>query len=204
MQWSQLSAALNIGAIQEHSIVNGPGERFVIWLQGCSMRCPGCANPEFQPRKRGLIIPVEQMAGRILATRGIDGVTYSGGEPTLQARPLAILSRRLRQAGLGIVCYTGYTLEELRQRNNPWLKRLLSQVDVVIAGPFIHEQATNLLWRGSRNQQVHFLTDRYREWVAQVDQETSQVELLVSSGSFTITGFWPTGFVESLINKLRV
>ena len=91
---------LNLGAIQERSAVNGPGERFVLWLQGCPLRCPGCCNPEFQPLVPRHLLVVEELAGRILAVPGIEGVTYSGGEPTVQARGLACLSERLRPAGL--------------------------------------------------------------------------------------------------------
>jgi len=59
------------------------------------------------------------MAERILRTPGIEGVTYSGGEPMIQAEPLYTLSQILRSQGLSILCYTGYTLTELQTKKRP-------------------------------------------------------------------------------------
>jgi len=143
------------------------------------------------------------MANQILTLRGIEGVTYTGGEPMLQAHALVLLSQRLRQMGLTVVCYTGYTLEALRHHTDSWVSRLLNQVDILIDGPFVQAEAASLLWRGSRNQQVYFLTETYRDWKPKVNQASAQVELTLATHDFTTTGIWPLGFVERLEDALR-
>ena len=189
---------LNVGAWQERSVANGPGERFVLWLQGCPVLCPGCFNEELLPFVPRHLITVEAMADRILAVPSIEGVTYTGGEPTVQAQGLALLSERLRACGLTVVCYTGYTLEALQARHDLWIDRLLSEVDVLIDGPFVRDQGTNLLWRGSSNQRVRFLTDVYRHLAGDVDCSPAQVEFAIGSKEFLTTGTWPQGFLERL------
>jgi len=194
---------LNVGTWLERSLANGPGERFALWLQGCPLRCPGCFNPEYLPLEPRHLIPVEEMAGRILAVHGIEGVTYTGGEPTLQAGGLALLSERLRRAGLTVVCYSGYTLEQLQARDDPWIKGLLTYVDILIDGPYVREKAANLLWRGSTNQRVHFLTPTYRHLAGEVDRRPAEVEFAIGHETLTTTGTWPPGFLERLKEVLE-
>ncbi len=194
---------LNVGAWQTRSVANGPGERFVLWLQGCPRRCPGCLSPEFQPFERRRVIPVEDMARRILSVPGIEGVTYTGGEPIVQARGLAELGERLQEAGLTVVCYTGETIEALQARDRPWITRMLASVDILIDGPYLQEEAANPLWRGSSNQRVHFLSPAYRHPVAQVASRPAQVELALEGDRFVTTGTWPRGFLERLREVLR-
>lgn len=195
---------LNIGALQERSVVNGPGNRFVIWVQGCPIRCPGCINPElwsFSPRN---ILPVDEVFERILKVKDIEGVTYTGGEPFAQAKALALLGERLKEEGLSVVCYTGYLLEDLKMRHDPWIARLLSVVDVLIDGPFIEELRAPLLWRGSTNQRVHFLTRRYAHLSnALRDREMAECEFTVSPKGLVTTGFWPEALLSKLLQKVR-
>lgn len=188
--------SLNLGAWQTRSIVNGPSERFVLWLQGCPRRCWGCINPAYlaiEPRHE---IAVDELTAKILAVSGIEGVTYSGGEPFLQPAALSKLSDNLRAAGLGIVCFTGYTLEALQTHSDIWTKQLLAQIDLLIDGPFELEKAAPLRWRGSHNQRLHFLTDRYSSYAT--DTSTTEVELVMTSGGVMATGFWPANFLERL------
>lgn len=194
---------LNVGAWMERSVANGPGERFVLWLQGCPLRCPGCFNPEFLPFVPRHRLEVGELAGKILAVTGLEGVTYTGGEPMVQARGLALLSQRLRDAGLTVVCYTGYTLEELEARADFWIQRLLLTVDILIDGPFLVEQAASLPWRGSRNQRVHFLTDTYRHLAGWMERRPAEVEFSVGAEGFAATGTWPQEFWQRLQRLLQ-
>jgi anaerobic ribonucleoside-triphosphate reductase activating protein len=152
------STVLNLATWQARSLSNGPGSRYVLWLQGCFRECPGCVNAPMQPHVIRHVRGVDDVAAAILAAPDIEGVTYSGGEPLEQVKPLVVLSRRLRRAGVSIVCYTGYTLQELQRSGRPDVSELLDCVDILIDGPFLLDQAACLLWRGSRNQQVHFVT----------------------------------------------
>ncbi|MCS7279061.1 MAG: radical SAM protein [Thermodesulfobacteriaceae bacterium] len=190
---------LNIGAIQERSIANGPGERFVLWLQGCLLNCPGCINPEFQPLVKRVILSVEEVFERITKVKGIEGVTFTGGEPMLQAKALALLSEKLKKTGLTLMCYTGYTLEELKTFNNYWIEKLLSNLDILIDGPFILEKKASLPWRGSSNQRVYFLTPTYQHLQKFVESPLREIEFIVDSKGFLVTGV----SFEELLLKLR-
>ncbi len=194
---------LNLGAWLERSAANGPGDRYVLWLQGCLLHCDGCFSPEFWPTEPNRPVAVEEMARRIVSVEGIEGVTYTGGEPTLQAHGLALLSRRLRAAGLTVVCYTGDTIESLRARGDPWVEALLACTDILIDGPYHRQEAANLLWRGSANQRVLFLSDAYRHLAGQVEKGAAEVEFAIGQDGFTTTGTWPEGFLERLRRKLK-
>jgi len=194
---------LNVGAWQERSVANGPGERFVLWLQGCGRRCPGCFNPEFQPFVRRERVTSEGVAGKVLRTEGIDGVSFTGGEPMMQARGLFELARMVRARGLSVFCYTGFTLEELQGSWNPWVLALLRQVDVLIDGPYEQDQAAALRWRGSRNQRVHFLTDRYRSLVGDAQKPLVEMEFIIGDSSLSMTGGLDEAFVARLQQILR-
>lgn len=145
---------LNLAGFLAKSEVNGPGTRAVIWVQGCPLCCPGCFNAQFQPFSPATLIPVNELAETIRTLSGIDGVTFSGGEPFAQAGPLAELGRQLRGAGLSIVTYTGYTTEQLATGDDPAWPSLLAVTDLIIAGPYIAGMAKPDLLKGSSNQQV--------------------------------------------------
>lgn len=179
---------INIAAEMPRSVANGPGMRYVVWVQGCSLHCPGCFNPDFQALRLNRLVPVEELAKRVLATPGIEGVTYTGGEPFLQDEPLYLLSTILKGHGLGIVCYTGFTLEELRDTGRPCSHKLVGLVDMLIDGRFELAQRANLLWRGSANQRVHFLTDRYAQYRRLVEDRVSEMEISVSRDNMLLTG----------------
>lgn len=194
---------LNLAYWTERSIVNGPGERFVLWVQGCPLRCPGCINPDFLLVKPRHLVPVKAMAERILLVDDIEGITYSGGEPTNQAAALAILNRTLKQEGLTIVSYSGFTLEELQARNDPAINEFLAGLDILIDGPYIAEQAEPLPWRGSHNQTVHFLTDTYRHLSDNVHLPERRAELVVGDSNWLMTGIWEQEFRHLLEKALR-
>jgi anaerobic ribonucleoside-triphosphate reductase activating protein len=170
----------------DRSRVNGPGERFVLWVQGCGLRCPGCWNRDmwdFQPRHP---LTVDQLCGMVLAIDGIEGVTFTGGEPMAQAHPLAEASSRLRAAGLSIMVFTGHEIAELRDDAS---QHLLDQTDIAVTGRYLrHLRDTSLLWRGSGNQRVSFLSERYSE--AEITETAGALEIHLSpDGSAVVTGF---------------
>ena len=181
---------IRIHSTIQRSRVNGPGERFVIWVQGCSLGCPGCFNPETHSPEGGRTVGVDELAREILATGGLEGVTLSGGEPFQQAGPLAELCRALSDAGLSLFVFSGYSLSEIRAADDAAWQVLLSQVDILTAGRFIETQKANLLWRGSENQQVHFLTDRYSPDDFDLEKPLTQVEVTIGpTGEIQLTGF---------------
>lgn len=167
------------------SAVNGPGERFVLWVQGCPLACEGCWNPDTWSFTRRNVYDVNELIAEILATEGIEGVTFSGGEPFMQARALAYLGSAIRNAGLSVFVFTGYRLDELTHQNH---RDLLDVTDVLVDGRYDAAlQSEGLVWRGSTNQRVHFRTNRY----GPADmRDVPEAEFhLDMDGSVTVTGF---------------
>lgn len=185
-----MSLLLNVHSFVERSTENGPGARAVLWVQGCTRRCPGCGNPDTHSRAVRTLVPVTDLAERIGRLPDIEGLTISGGEPFLQAAALAALGRAIHEQQRGLVVFTGFTLDELRQSSLPARDALLAVTDLLAAGPFIQAQACKLPLRGSRNQTLHFLTNRYRAWQDELNTGVHGVEILIdAAGEMIITGF---------------
>lgn len=176
---------LRLHAWEPASRANGPGLRAVVWLQGCTLACPGCFNPGAQDARGGFESDVESLALELLSHPELEGVSISGGEPFQQPEALAQLLARLRPAGLSTLVFTGYTSEALRTR--PHGPRILSLVDVLVAGPYRRELHLGAGLLGSSNQRLHLLTPRYRpaDFAALPPCEV----ILHRDGSVTISGF---------------
>ena len=146
---------MRIYGLVQDSIVDGPGFRFVCFVQGCPHHCPGCHNPDSHDPAGGREMDVEEVAAQMLSNPLTDGLTLSGGEPMEQAAACLRLAERAHGAGLNVWCYTGYTLEHLLQEGTTDQRALLEQVDVLVDGPFLlAERTLSLPWRGSRNQRL--------------------------------------------------
>ena len=175
----------------ENTGAEGPGRRFAIWVQGCTIRCPGCCNPQMFAAEGGTEWEIDALAEKILATPGIEGLSLLGGEPFEQAGAVAELTARVRAAGRSIMIFTGYTLPELRERRDASIDAALAQTDLLVDGRF--DQAlyeTKRRWIGSANQQLHFLGDRYSPADPRFS-EPNTVEVQVRDGEIVVTG-WPT------------
>lgn len=149
-------------SIDASSYVDGPGERTVLFMQGCPIHCLGCQNMALWPLKEGgRLEDVGEVARTLgtLATRH-GNITISGGEPFAQPGPLAVLVALLKQAYRvqNIIVYTGYELEKMCSAESPiymYLPQILGNIDVLVDGPFIHSlDDPYISWRGSRNQRV--------------------------------------------------
>ena len=145
----------------------GPGNRFVLWTQGCMKKCPGCISPESRSLAGGRLIPVDQIAKRIITNLESDGITISGGEPFLQARALCAMIDLIKcERDIGVIVYTGYTLIELRSSEAPdYSSEFLKRIDLLIDGPYLQELNDDRSLRGSSNQSIIPLTDRYKNAV---------------------------------------
>jgi anaerobic ribonucleoside-triphosphate reductase activating protein len=147
---------IRVAGFERESIVDGPGIRFVIFVQGCLRGCPDCHNPQTHDLQGGEEFTIDEILAMIDSNILIDGVTFSGGEPFLQARALAELAEYCRNRKLSIVVYTGFYYEELLadSSNKDW-QDLLKQTDVLIDGPFEREnKTTKIPFCGSSNQNV--------------------------------------------------
>ncbi|MBO0350276.1 radical SAM protein [Phormidium pseudopriestleyi FRX01] len=173
--------------------VLGPGQRAVLWVQGCPFACPGCIVPESWDARGGETLTIQELAHWILAQPDIEGITFSGGEPMMQADPLIQLIDTLRQQReRGVMCYTGYRLETLQQQGTDAQRQLLQRLDLLVDGQYRQEEHDNLLWRGSRNQRLLLLTSRYQATVtqqlAQGDNSAGLSFVSATSGEVYFTG----------------
>ena len=170
----------------------GPFVRFAVWVQGCPFRCPGCMTTDAQPFEGGRLTPIEQLADEMLATDDIEGLTLSGGEPFTQAAGLAALVQRVRaRRELGLIVYSGYRLEALRQMAgaDDGVAGLLAQIDLLIDGPYVAALNDGAPLRGSANQRVLPLTDRYLGSLHCYERDQPRgVELHVDIGERMLVG----------------
>lgn len=180
---------LRIHQFVPSSRANGPGLRAVLWVQGCTLGCPGCFNPETHAAQNGSVVTVDTLFQQIAALQGeIEGLTVSGGEPLQQRKPLqALLERVRRETGLSVLVFTGFSWEELPKF--PRIEDFLSCVDVLLAGRYLNTQrvASGLL--GSANKTVHFLTPRYTS--ADLEAVPEAEVIIGEDGQVTFSGINP-------------
>lgn len=140
------------------SIVDGPGLRMVVWTQGCKHNCKGCHNPQTHSLNGGYEVDTKDIINKMASLKLQQGITLSGGEPFLQPAPLAEIAKEAHNINLDVWSYTGFTFEELIDKNNPLYfenMELLKNVDVLVDGRFeINKRDISLLFRGSSNQRI--------------------------------------------------
>ena len=176
---------INIHSLIKNSRVNGPGERFVIWTQGCRKGCKNCYNPETWSHYRNNLIDIDLLVEEI-KNSSISGVTISGGDPFEQPEELFYLLREIKQLDLsdGVIVFSGYTIDEIRVREE--LRKSLDYIDVLIDGLYIEEKRITNGLAGSSNQEFYFLTDKISRDSITIDQE---VEIHSLGDLIQITGF---------------
>ena len=197
------SLALLVDRIKDHTEVLGPGIRLAVWFHGCARHCPGCIASGMNVAADYIRYAPEELSSRVLAVDGVEGVTISGGEPFDQdPEPMAIFLMAVRTAGLSVMAYTGYLREELESDRDK--RDLLKFVDVLVDGPYVEEEDHGELWRGSANQRIHFLTERYSGIAASIEgRKGRDLEFELGRGlDFSFTGIPPRGFRNRLAERL--
>ena len=182
---------LNIMGYVDESEVNGPGCRAVVWVQGCKKGCSGCFNPDSWSFDINQLISIEELANKILNNPRNTGVTFSGGEPFLQSSALAELAKILKSRGLNVMSFSGFTLRELQSKKAPeGAEKLLSQLDILIDGPFVETLAIhspNSLV-SSTNQRVRVFNPALKN---QLNWASDRLEIhVLKDGSRIFTGYW--------------
>jgi len=200
---------IRVHAFEPRSRANGPGARFVVWFQGCTLGCPGCFNPTTHESAGGLPVTLEQLVDELTrAARGgpidrtappsggadgrghappIEGLSLSGGEPLQQPEAARALLDAARALGLSTLAFSGYTIDEIRAL--PGGPDVLARLDVLIDGRYVAGDRLASGLRGSANQRIQLLTDRY----ALADVDTTPVaEIRISpTGDVILTGVDP-------------
>ena len=146
-----------------HTTALGPGTRMAIWFQGCKRCCAGCMSPLSRPMDGGKEVDVQDLIEAVCEVTDIEGITISGGEPFLQIEALYELLHAVRErTELGVILYTGNTMQELRQMNNPMVDEILyTLADIIIDGEYVEALNDGGSLKGSSNQVVNYITDRY-------------------------------------------
>lgn len=184
---------MRVGATVPRTRAEGPGVRFAIWVQGCTLKCVGCFNPHFWGANGGHQRQIADLAEAITSA-DVEGVTFLGGEPFEQAPSLTALARRVRSQGLSVMTFTGYTREQLESPAAPeGSGSLLAATDLLVDGRY-HADMPDLSrpWVGSTNQRFHFLSDRYRDLESKLTAVSDRVEIRVApSGAVEVNG-WAT------------
>ena len=200
---------LNVAMTMPKSMANGPGMRAVIWVQGCTIGCPGCYNAFTHPHKIEKLVRPEDLADWINSIEGIEGITFSGGEPFEQSEAVANvikLVKAKRSENLSVFIFTGFDLQFLQNSQSESVLELLSLADMLSAGPYLSsEHNSNLLWRGSNNQKLIYLSERYnqsneKEWLKQSPVE----ELVLNNDTVKRTGFLgQKGHLKKLLEAMK-
>lgn len=182
----------SIHAITPQSTVNGPGTRFVIHFQGCTLQCPGCFNPDTHSLSAGQQLTVSDIIKQI--PPDISGVTISGGEPFLQPKFLLELVQQLRLSDYSIAIFSGFYLKEIEKMTLGL--HILAQIDALIDGRFDETAMATMGLHGSNNQTIHLFTSRYTE----NDFSLRSTEIWIdAAGNIQITGF-PT---KNLLDQIK-
>ena len=181
----------------------GPENRAVIWLQGCKRSCKGCMAPETRDLNGGKLIQVNQLAELILSFKNIEGITISGGEPFLQPESLCeLISEIKNQNDLGVIIYTGFTMDELLKTDNPHIIRIVTSLaDIIIDGEYIEELNDGVSLRGSSNQTVNFISNRYIPYKHLYEGNNRSVQIQLSGNTFFAVGV-PSKENLAMFNKM--
>jgi anaerobic ribonucleoside-triphosphate reductase activating protein len=189
-------ALLNIANQIACTEVEGPGRRFALWVQGCTLRCSGCCNPALFPLLPRRIVDSAAVSADVEEARqrhGIEGLTFLGGEPMLQARGLAEVAQAARRIGLSVMLFTGYRREELEAMDLPGARDLVAATDLLVDGRFVEDDSDPVRnWVGSANQRFHFLTDRYASGIEYDTAFSRAIEIRVTTESRVKMNGWPT------------
>jgi len=179
---------LKLYNLLESTKVLGPFNRFALWTQGCPFSCLGCMTPDSQPLEGGVEYDLRELEQLILKQKDIEGLTITGGEPFLQVEALVeLIVSVCKKKNLGIVVYTGYTLKEITLDLNK--QKLLKHVDILIDGQYINELNDGIGLRGSFNQNVYQLTDRYRDvFHDYYNKKQRDIEVYLNKEEFIIAG----------------
>jgi anaerobic ribonucleoside-triphosphate reductase activating protein len=179
---------IEIAHFRENIKVLGPGNRFVIWTQGCEKLCSNCIAASYRESGMGEFVRVDYLADKIINNISLNGITISGGEPFLQAKQLIELIKliRLKRDDLNFIIFTGYELEDLVSDE---ARDLIEEVDLLITGEYKEELNDNLGLKGSSNQKLLFLSEKLLPWESILKSGIRELQIFYKKGDrFEIVG----------------
>lgn len=182
---------INIYNRIQSSRVLGPYQRYILWVQGCPFSCVGCMTPDSQDMSAGTKVSIQSLVNEILYIHNNEGITITGGEPFMQAKELVIMIEKVKfYRDLGVIIYSGFTLEQLKNKNDKNINRLLDLTDILIDG--LYEDSLNDNTRalvGSTNQKIHRLTSRYDDVMNEYyNNHRRDIEIHLNDNNMMIVG----------------
>jgi anaerobic ribonucleoside-triphosphate reductase activating protein len=195
---------LNVSNIVHRSQVNGPGLRSVVWVQGCTLACPGCFNLHTHPHKPVKLVDPQELGRELIALPDTEGLTISGGEPFQQADACAVLAATMQGAGRSVMVFSGYPYGYLSSATDRDVVTFLRSIDILVAGPYVeHLKTDGRSWLASANQELIFLTDRYKISSHGEAPEEAIVEIKGDGHAMQLTGFPDKADLQWLQNFSR-
>ena len=186
---------IQVGHMLQSSEIYGPGIRSVLWVQGCTLACEGCWNTQYWSASAGSSTTTDDILEQWKATKGLEGITLLGGEPLQQPEAVYHLIQGAKDLGLSVFLYTGYEPEEFTSV----MQSCFNMSDIVVTGRYVHSlRNTNLRWRGSTNQVVHFPTPKY-QFLNVPNQNEVEVHLS-ADGELSVYGY----ATDELLTMLEV
>jgi len=194
---------VDVGRIVAQTRAEGPGLRTSVWVQGCTIRCPGCFNPHLWTFRGGTRYRPQEIVDVVLGS-GTEGITLLGGEPFDHAAGLAAVAAGVRAVGLSVMTFSGYTTAQLAEAvtaGRTDVASLLDHTDLLVAGPFLAGRIdTRRPWVGSTNQEFVALTDRLRPALARLPETPDRVEVIVdAAGTIAVNGWAELDALDRLL-----
>lgn len=143
--------------------VEGPGRRFCIWVQGCSIHCKGCANKHMWSKRKGTLYDARDLVKIITEYKDkIEGITFLGGEPLEQIDAVTYISKEVKKLDLTVLVFTGYNYDEIFLKDE--FKELAKHIDILIDGKYEQDKRDfSRPWVGSSNQKYYFFSNKYND-----------------------------------------
>lgn len=199
---SEDEIVLNIAGVIPCSYANGPGKRFSIWVQGCTLNCKGCFNKSLQPHvPKNLVNPLEfsEKVISICENESCEGVSISGGEPFQQSKALSVFCEKIKKGGLTVICYTGYPHSILLNSTEESVRRFIESIDVLITGPFNFDDDRKCVWVDNTDKKFLFLTKAY----SMTDfQKIAFVEYVIDNNQFSYSGFPEDDSIKKILKDI--
>lgn len=190
---------LRISRIAAPITVLGPGRRVAVWVQGCTLACPGCASVDTWSATQGRKMSVAEVAAEVLrlaAEHQLDGLTISGGEPFQQAEEVAELIESVHEVDdLDVVLFTGYEATIAHRRS----ERLAQVVDILVAGRYDRTQPSDQPLLASANQRI-VTSDRGARRLT--DVSATRLQVAADEGDLFVVGLPQPGDLDRLQQAL--
>jgi len=188
---------IEVAQYKESSKALGPGNRFILWVQGCYANCQNCISPSHKEFGKGTLMDINELAEKVEKNKTIEGVTISGGEPMEQIQAINLWIEKIKQCrqNINFILYTGYEFETVINSNK---KAYLGNIDVLICGPYVDKLNDGKGIRGSSNQKIVFLSNRLIQYKNYFTKSERILEISVNEESLEIIGIPDKKFITNI------